>query len=89
MKHLALVTAFVLSMLSQSTAQEIDRSRLRSDGPVPVSVTTSPTDERREEVVAPAPPSTTAPTPPPAPYNAEDPRAVIDWLFNRSAVRGR
>jgi hypothetical protein len=88
MKHLAFVTALVLSMLSQSTAQETDRSRLRSDAPVPVSVSTPPTDERREAVVAPAPPSTIAPTPP-APYNAEDPRAVIDWLFNRSAVRGR
>jgi hypothetical protein len=89
MKHLALATALALSMLSQSNAQELDRSGARSDDPVLAAESTPSRGERREQVVAPALPATTAPELAPAPYNVEDPRAVIDWLFNRSAVRGR
>jgi hypothetical protein len=92
MKRLALAAlaiAFALSMLGQSSGQEIDRSRLRSDEPVPASVSIPPKVERREQVAAPEAPAASAPTPPPAEYNVEDPRAVIDWLFNRSSVRGR
>jgi hypothetical protein len=89
MKYLGLVIALALSMLGQSSAQEIDRSRLRSDEPVPASVSIPPRGERREQVEAPTPPAVSAPTPSPAQYNVEDPHAVIDWLFNRSAVRGR
>jgi hypothetical protein len=91
MKYLALAIAIalLLPMLRVSSAQEIDRSRVRSDDPVPASVSTPPSVERQERVSAPAPPATAAPTPPAAPYNVEDPTAVIDWLFNRSGVRGR
>jgi hypothetical protein len=87
MKRLGLAIALTLAMFDQSSAQEIDRSRLRSNEPVPASVSTAPRVERREQVSAPAPPATSAPTPPQ--YNVEDPRAVIDYLFNRSVVRGR
>jgi hypothetical protein len=89
MKRLALAAlaiAFALSMLGQSSGQEIDRSRLRSDEPVPASVSVP---QRPEQIAAPEPSAASAPTSSPTQYNVEDPRAVIDWLFNRSAVRGR
>jgi hypothetical protein len=89
LKYLALAIVLALSTLGVSNAQESDRSRLRSDDAVPASVSSSPTVERQERVSVPAPPATAAPIPPPAPYNVEDPRAVIDWLLNRSPVRGR
>jgi hypothetical protein len=88
MKHLALAVVVALSMLGQSSAQEIDRSRVRPDDPVPASVSAAPREERPDQVATPTPPPTAAPTPPPAQYNVEDPRAVIDWLFNRPP-RGR
>lgn len=89
MKGLGLAIALTLSTLGQSSAQEIEHTRSGPDDPVPAATSPLPRVERREEAAAPAPPAASVSTPPPAPYNVEDARAVIDWLFNRSAVGGR
>jgi hypothetical protein len=89
MKEFALAVVLVLSIVDLVSAQAIDRSRQRPDDPVPASVSTPARVERQEQTAAPAPPATAPPTAPPSPYNVEDPRAIVDWLFNRSAVRGR
>jgi hypothetical protein len=86
MKCFVFATALVLAMLGQSSAQEIDRSRAPSDEPVPVSVSTAQRDAPQTQVAPPAPPAPAVATPPAAPYNVEDPRAVIDWLLNRPSI---
>jgi hypothetical protein len=90
MKRLVLGIVLAFSMSGQLSAQEIERARSKPADPVPAAATRPiPRVERREQSPAPAPPATAVPQPPPAAYNVEDPRAVVDWFFNRSAVRGR
>jgi hypothetical protein len=89
MKHLALAIVSVLSMIGVSSAQEPDRTRGRPDDPVPAATSAPPRVERRELPPAPLPGATVVPAQPPTQYNVEDPRAVVEWFFNRSAVRGR
>jgi hypothetical protein len=89
MKHLALAIVLALSISGEPSAQEPDRTRVRQDDPVPAATSPLPRVERREPSPAPLPAATAVPGQSPAQYNVEDPHAVVDWFFNRSAVRGR
>ena len=61
-----------------------DSAPPRTTGPAPVA----PRVEPREPSPAPPAPAT-APAQPPAPYDEEDPRAIIDWLLYPSSLRTR
>ena len=91
MKRLALGITLALAMLSPACAQETQVGRPRdsvTSAPA-AAAPVSPRVEPREQSPVPPLPVTAAPAPPPTPYNVEDPRAVIDWLLNRSSERGR
>jgi hypothetical protein len=89
MNYLVLAIVLALSMIGESNAQEPDRTRVRPDDPIPAATSPLSRVERREPSSAPLPAAPAVPAQPPAPYNVEDPRAVVEWFFNRSAVRGR
>jgi len=89
MKGVGLAIVVALFLSGQSSAQQVELAKPRPNDSAAAAASAPSRVEHVEQLPTRAPSAAAVPEPSPAAYNVEDSRAVIDWLVNRSSVRGR